>query len=547
MGFFTWILDLLRQLAGLILPIFAQAADFKKLGPALRWALRLLLLGLILVVAWYIGSRTDFWRNLGYAPQGVPKGVLDFYLPSLVLMTFLFLGLAWWLWTLLWPKKQPSEFPDIDEAWEQGCRGLAEAGLDLHRLPLFLILGKAEGGEKALFAAAQIKLALDGTPRAPEQPVHLYASTEQSERDDTLGIYITCPGACLLGQEPELASASGQGGPGRVDPHATLGPNVMTNEEFRNLFERNQKGQSTAAEKQRLQELIAQDPTLISGSGLSRSWRPLLENAEELERHVRRLKHLCGLIARDRRPYYPINGMLVLLPAGATENEAEANAVGQLCRRDLNAAHEALQMQFPVFALVCDMERVPGFQELIQQLPTEVRQRRVGQRIPILLDRPPVEIPETLRWLARGITHSVFANRVYELFRLESPRTPGTRETTLRTNVQLYRLLQNMCQREPHLGHLYARGLTVEADDPRFLGGCYLAATGSDGGAEQAFVAGVFRRLPEEQGRVRWDRRGRDEEARYERWTRYGYLALTVCIVLGLVLLAGYLWWWLAS
>src|SRR5262249_46582605 len=92
--------------------------------------------------------------------------------------------------------------------------------------------------------------------------------------------------------------------------------------------------------------------------------RRLLKNAEEIERHLARLNYLCEKIAQTRRPYCPLNGILLLVPWAATESEAVAHPVGHLCQRDLEVIRTVLRVHCPVFALVCDLEREMGFREL---------------------------------------------------------------------------------------------------------------------------------------------------------------------------------------
>ena len=50
--------------------------------------------------------------------------------------------------------------------------------------------------------------------------------------------------------------------------------------------------------------------------------RPLLlKNTDEVELLSSRLKYLCRLIVRDRQPYCPANGILLLIPLAATDSE----------------------------------------------------------------------------------------------------------------------------------------------------------------------------------------------------------------------------------
>jgi hypothetical protein len=63
-------------------------------------------------------------------------------------------------------------------------------------------------------------------------------------------------------------------------------------------------------------------------------------------------------------------------------------------------------------------------------------------------------------------------------------------------------------------------------------GGCYLAATGADPEAEQAFVPGVFRLLIDNQNHVASTPAALAEETSYRTWTTYGYLAVLAFVML---------------
>ena len=95
----------------------------------------------------------------------------------------------------------------------------------------------------------------------------------------------------------------------------------------------------------------------------------LLERGEVLERTTSRLRHLCTLIARDRQPYCPVNGLLVLLPFAASDDELTAGQTAVLLERDLATVRQTLEVRCPLVTLVCDMENTPGGRELLDRFP----------------------------------------------------------------------------------------------------------------------------------------------------------------------------------
>jgi len=94
------------------------------------------------------------------------------------------------------------------------------------------------------------------------------------------------------------------------------------------------------------------------------------------------------------------------------------------------------------------------------------------------------------------------------------------------------------------LGRLLARGLTLETPEPVWFGGCYLAGTGPNPESQQGFVAGVFRRLTEEEkkGIVSWTNQALEEEAGLQRWVGILQMALGMIVVAVLALVGIALW-----
>src|SRR5262249_50666233 len=146
----------------------------------------------------------------------------------------------------------------------------------------------------------------------------------------------------------------------------------------------------------------------------------LLKSPEQIALYTARLKHLCGLIVRDRRPYCPINGLLVLIPLAAADSEESATQTSVLCQQDLATLRQVLQLHSPTFAVVCDLEKAPGFPEFLQQFPEEQRKQRLGQRFPLMPDLDPKDLPAALEEVVRSVCHNTFTNWVYKLFHTET-------------------------------------------------------------------------------------------------------------------------------
>src|SRR5258708_1414570 len=202
MGLFTSIVNGLRWLVGLVLPFFAKARDFQGIGPALRWAIHILLVATILVGLFFLNKLPVIYNNLTR-----PETVRSYWLPLLFVLVYVLGWLGWGLWQLLQPEESYS-FPDIDAAWEEALAGLHQQGIDLTEAPLFLVLGRPAAGEAWLFQATQLSLAGRGAPSRPDAPLQVYANRD--------AIFVTWAGASLLGRQAgilaEEPAFTGDGG-----------------------------------------------------------------------------------------------------------------------------------------------------------------------------------------------------------------------------------------------------------------------------------------------------------------------------------------------
>ncbi|WP_435020374.1 type VI secretion protein IcmF/TssM N-terminal domain-containing protein [Tundrisphaera sp. TA3] len=526
MGLFRKIGKGILGLFGLLLPAVSGVRALGHPGPGLRRVLRVVLVALILVGLWAINERLDLERVLR-APVPVLRKV---WLPTIFLLLYLMAWMGWWLWKLLTSERESSEFPDIDAAWDEALRALDQASIDLTATPLFLIFGRPAGTPEALFHATQIPFEVGFAPRRADAPLHLSANRD--------AIFVSCEGASLLARQAELfnradADRAAPAAPPEIAPAPSLAP--------ASPFDPFDLGPILGA--------VAPAPMVAAPAVVAPAPDPgpeprrvvLLKDPGEIALISDRLRHLCRLIARDRRPYCPVNGMLFLIPALAMEDDASADQAGSVCRRDLDIARETLQTQCPTFALVCDLESAPGFREFAGQFPDAHRQRFLGQHFPLLPAIDPADVPRMIRDGVLWIGAALLPTLVYRLWRVESSASGDDPGAAVRDNIRLYHLLLWWRARESRLARLLVRAFVLEANAPRLLGGCYLAGTGLDAERDQSFVAGVFRRLVENQNAVSWTREALASEADDRRWTTIG-LAGIVGFVAALIALGTWYW-----
>src|SRR5581483_2552841 len=254
---------------------------------------------------------------------------------------------------------------------------------------------------------------------------------------------------------------------------------------------------------------------------------------DERVRQTRRLRYLCSLIRRDRRPWCPVNGVLVLVPWAATESDEAARLGCGVLEAELRTAREVFQLRYPTFALGCDLETARGFDPFRSGFRADMLKQRIGQRVPLVPVGEPEEVGALVGNAARWIGLSVLPAWILRFLKLDlgpdARQTPGSGGAH---NRNLYLLMRAVFERGPRLAELLARGVPPvggpdELATVPMFGGIYLAATGRDS-KQQAFVEGVFQRVIESQNAVSWSPEALAEDARRTRLAVAGYVAVAV-------------------
>jgi len=558
MKLFKIIWDGLKQLAGLILPMFAKTRDVRAQNPVVRWSLHFALMVGGLVGAAFLNRRFEDYL---LAPSSLRK----IWLPLICVLIYVLCWLGWLIWKYGGIEPERSDFPDIDDAWAEALQALESAGIAPNEKPLFLVFGQPGRPGEDIFNAAQdpqFDLIVNAVPSRPDAPLHVFvAETPGPERIEQ-PIYVTCPGAsalAMVGESLTRKNAAPGGNEGnaqvsgvlrrssRVAQAPTIGVQKPDPVRDRILeiyrIAREQKRALTPEENAELKRLAQVDDANPAPAA-----RPAIDQ-EEVERLKARLRYLCRLIVRDRRPYCAVNGLLFLIPLSATDRADAADVTARACREDFTTAIETLQVECPVFALVCGFEQLPGFCEYVKSLPPEMRPRRFGRSFPLLPDfegktdptasdvkKLPKSVKETIESGMRFMSDSTFPSQVYPLLAIEKAGN-GNRTEVCRVNLQLVLLLAEIRERQKRLSQLLVRGFVKLERGPAMLGGCYLAATGRDPTCEQAFVRDVLTKPLEQQEFVSWTPEVFAEEASLNRVATLGYVVIGI-VFLGLALLA---------
>ena len=511
----------LKYLAGLAFPMFAGpgalAAD--AVNPVGRWIGRLSLLTGFL----FLLTMLNQWELLGLYNVIQGGRSSQFWLPLFALCLYAITWLGWLLWQVLGIEIEApsSDFPDIDRAWAQASEALDRAEIHLDETPLFLVLGWTGSSEEAFYRSASVKSVVKQVPRSDDEPLHVTAGRD--------AIWVTCSGASLLGQVTSMVGGTGE-------DHA--GDDMMTmsgssDDPFKSIGISGAGGGETL----RIEDFMSQ----IKQKGLlSQKPKARRKAALELEPSRSRLRHLCHLIARDRKGFCPINGVLLMLPVTAADSRSEVEDIVTACRNDLNVAFESYKLRCPILVLVAGIEKLQGFSDLLERLPQGQAGKRMGQRFPLNPDLRPAEVPARIESSVEWIGGTLFPSMVQSLFQVETPGGEDV-EDTMRTNANLYRFMMQIRDRQTKLGALVKDCIPASGDEPLLFGGCYFAGTGEDSASGQAFSAGVLKRLIDEQDNVSWTRQaieqdsGRQRAASLIKAVLVAYIAMATIASIGLV------------
>jgi hypothetical protein len=522
-------LALLKAMWVLVFPMFGGSDPARADNSAGRWLGRALLVGAFLVLLTLINWSPTIGLSHVINSPTIPR-LSDYWLPVLALCLYTLLWVGWRLYLML---TQPAElasspFPDIDAAWNQALRALVQAEIAPEGPPWFLVLGWPSSTEDDLFRAAGVTGPVRQVPTDPGEPLHVTATRD--------GIWLTCPGASLSGHYRRLMG--GLGGPDelpdpmKVDPQTleTLAEDAQWREWVRPDLPSGE--QERARRPDRDLDAMKAGPSALETLAEDARWRErvkqYMESSQGLrgpirvatpELHLSRLRHLCRLIIGDRRGSCPVRGMLLVLPI-ETASRGDRDKIAGVCREDLAAAIEVLPARCPVLVMICGLEQLPGFAELLERMrqtrdEQTIPERyaevpgvqpigvRMGRRFPLVHELTGTELPGMIEGSVEWVAASRFPALVHEMFEVESPGGEAPEEV-LRINSRLFRFLEAIIDRAEPLARLVKESLPGRQAEPLLFGGCYFAGTGHDPATEQAFAFGVLDRMIKDRDSVTW-------------------------------------------
>ncbi len=527
----SWLLIPFKWIAGLLLPIFARP----RIPAWLFWVLHILLLLLIFGGLFYLhhGSEQTSKSLELWMPEVGSTWLRQNYLLVLAGLIYVFAWLAVWLWKIwLEADLDDGAFPDIDDAWNEIQQALRQSGIRLDDAPLFLVIGRAELPLERLFKGMPRECVLTGITSGAS-PLRMFGGRD--------ALYLACPGVSLvskaLGHGPADAGTATSTGAGaeaigtktigaEYDLTKSIGADA---EEFAKILRTVQREGRSVSEEERLH---MRHLTMNEDKAGTAQLRPnVVQNPETVSLQEARMHYFCKLLAKERKPFTPLNGVALLMSLDAAENEGTAQKIALSAQKDLATLQESLKLQFPVFVLLADLEKWAGASAFMARFPEDRRKNRLGRGFPLAPDLSVNQFSERVEKEVEWIFARLLPFWCFRFFRLAKPNEESHDEA-VQANGELFRFLAESQARASCLGRLVAKAVQPDETSLPSFGGCYVVAQSA--GAPW-FTQDLFSKLEKAQNSVSWTNAAFDEDDDYKAWTWYGYgFLLLLWIALGI-------------
>lgn len=438
-----------------------------------------------------------------------------------------------------WLETEPSQYPDIDEAWNLGAAAIARAGINIDQCPLYLATGIASPRDADnLIQAMDWKLLVDGKPEG-KSPLRWYAS-----QDAIVVFLLDASAASMLQRLVEEAIPPGVpvlGGGGGLrgtlvgsalsDRAGLAAEGQVPNRGIRGTII---SDTAPATAPPAVPASMGLRGTMLTGQG-SVVGGPQPNAAafvnldrKEIAEQVDRLGRVCRLAAESRQPLCPINGSIALVD-WQTLGGAPTGQLSTVLREDAARMIEATQLHAPMAVLITGLDEETGFIELTRRVgENRARDNRFGHGFN---HQAPLEAGQ-LAALGKQAC-GAFEDWIYELFR--HPDALGRTN-----NDKLYGLLCKMrSEIQPRVVEMLSglSGARIPAGGRGpLLCGCYFGAAGG-ARMRQAFVRSVFAKLLELEEDLEWSEDAWRKEFAFQRIVSSMLVvnALLVATIVGLL------------
>lgn len=488
-----------------------------------KWVLTflhvLLVVGIIVLVVWL---HIRVFQTYSFVQSGY--FIIKYGFPAIVaLLIYAAIRLVFYILRQL-PTSRV-DFPDIEEAVNEGVAALAAAGLNIKDVPLFLAVGFTPQDERALaespligkdvlLADADLALHWYGDHRgvfvslAKVSAINAQLAMAQQARaggSARVAVPMSGPGDDdqFRTQPLGVMAAAGVGGDGGFATMGALGPG-----EYATIAVGGPAGAPTLG--------VMPDVMPLANRRLDADERDLIE---------RRIRFFVDKLREVRYPVCNVNGFLLAIPYSWTTSPALAQ-LSDVVKLDMGTLQETVGTKCLCFTVLTGIEQFQDFRTYISRLDKAQLNRRFGCGLPgPSLYSPNTEDIERIHgWLMQ-----YFERQVFELFqrKLGDP-----------TNGDLFRLLDRIRKARSNFTRVLKQAFPDDVEDPVYLGGVYFASFEPAGGVRLPFFNGVIDKLLHEHDDVvGWTEKSLLEDKQMQRLARGFWIAAGILVVLNALLI----------
>lgn len=417
-------------------------------------------------------------------------------------------------------------FPEMEENWNYIKAALLESNVRPWELPVIIVLGHRPLEGVHYFDNLQPRL----------RNLRMRRDSEllfQADLTDS-AIIITCQNASLLGTITRRMELGRTPSLGNFKQNSILNSNRVTSTQVIGLSaEPENPGTAKTATVKSPQATVLESKSHNDTTG-----EMLTE--EEIRLTSLKLKYLCDLIAADRYPFCPINGVIVTVPKEMTDSEQFITNAIELSRIDLHSIRQATGLDFPFAVLGTNMHHLRGFDELVKQLDSGSKRRYLGfalhTRLDISTDQWLKQIKKGMRWIRQRVLPALVLREMLELPPSALSAQASSRGPFIRSNHSSYLFLQNAGRQWRNLEYFCSRiceyQLKTISGNPRFAG-LFITGLENNETGPWLFIHEFFKHMLSQQDSISWtpEALSRDRQQK-----RLAILILTlVFVIVGII------------
>ena len=487
----------------------------------------LVILLLLSVLLWFITVRTRLDTSVR-APLLVLRPFwLVFLLWSGVLTYHSFRRMTY----LLRLEPSFSLYPEIEENWNYIKQKMAELSVSPNDLPIVLVLGHRPIDGVHFFDHLQLRL----------RNVTLRNESESNFQVDLTesAIIITCQNASALGaytRRVELA-------------RAPFVQSVFNDSKQENTDRTPSQLIGLSGDSRRVQE------TENLEQERSKSFKPKtdledvdrsLVTQDEMKHLSAKLKYLCELIAADRYPYCPVNGVVLVVSKEVMESEQfMANAI-EMSRIDMDSIRLASGLDFPYAVLASNMHRLQGFENLVSRLDTNSKMRYLGIALHTRIDLAPElwskQIRKGLRWFRQRALPAMVAKELLKVPPSALGQQTSQRGSVIQSNHKAYIFLQEAGKQWKRLEYFCTRigqiQMQKSAGNPRFAG-LFMTGLENTEVGPWVFIHEFVKHILTQQDSISWTPETLSEN---RKWSRLARVIIVLVLIMIAMVVAGLIW-----